>query len=143
RRSTRQSLAQRRRCRAHVGTAVRDTRPRPGAVGSRSDRRAADRACARPRERHASRSFPPELALGRRAGERAGGAERRVQGPAGVMSIETLGLTAERCVELLDGGDVSCRELAEAYLDRIEAEDERLNCFLRTRREAALAEAEA
>ena len=34
--------------------------------------------------------------------------------------IETLGLTAERCIELLDGGEVSCRELAEAYLARIE-----------------------
>jgi aspartyl-tRNA(Asn)/glutamyl-tRNA(Gln) amidotransferase subunit A len=59
------------------------------------------------------------------------------------MSVETLGLTAERCVELLDAGEISCRELAEAYLDRIEAEDGSLNCFLRTRREQALAEAEA
>jgi aspartyl-tRNA(Asn)/glutamyl-tRNA(Gln) amidotransferase subunit A len=59
------------------------------------------------------------------------------------MSVETLGLTAERCVELLDAGEVSCRELAEAYLDRIDAADGELNCFLRTRREQALGEADA
>ena len=59
------------------------------------------------------------------------------------MSVDTLGLTAERCVELLDGGEISCRELVEAYLDRIEAADGSLNCFLRTRRELALSEAEA
>ena len=58
------------------------------------------------------------------------------------MSVDTLGLTAERCIHLLDAGDVSCRELVEAYLERIEAHDERLHCFLRTRREAALDEAD-
>jgi aspartyl-tRNA(Asn)/glutamyl-tRNA(Gln) amidotransferase subunit A len=57
-------------------------------------------------------------------------------------SLETLGLTVERCIELLGTRQVSCRELAEAYLDRIESVDERLHCFLRTRREAALAEAD-
>jgi Asp-tRNA(Asn)/Glu-tRNA(Gln) amidotransferase A subunit family amidase len=55
---------------------------------------------------------------------------------------ETLGLTAERCVELLDAREVSCRELATAYLDRIEAADGGIHAFLRTRREAALAEAD-
>ncbi len=59
------------------------------------------------------------------------------------MTVDTLGLTAERCVELLDGGEVSCRELIEAYLDRIDAGDHRLHCFLRTRRDRALAEADA
>jgi len=57
--------------------------------------------------------------------------------------IDTGGLTAERCVELLDGREVSCRELASAYLDKIDRDDGRFHAFLRTRREAALAEADA
>jgi aspartyl-tRNA(Asn)/glutamyl-tRNA(Gln) amidotransferase subunit A len=60
-----------------------------------------------------------------------------------MSGVEVLGLTAERCIELLDGRDVSCRELAEAYLDRIDRVDGDLHCFLRTRRESALAEADA
>jgi aspartyl-tRNA(Asn)/glutamyl-tRNA(Gln) amidotransferase subunit A len=58
------------------------------------------------------------------------------------MTVETVGLTAERCAELLRAGEVSCRELVTAYLDRIEAHDGDLHAFLRTRREAALAEAD-
>ncbi|HVG88013.1 MAG TPA: Asp-tRNA(Asn)/Glu-tRNA(Gln) amidotransferase subunit GatA [Gaiellales bacterium] len=60
-----------------------------------------------------------------------------------MSGVEVLGLTAERCIELLDRRDVSCRELAEAYLDRIDRVDGDLHCFLRTRRESTLAEAEA
>ena len=56
--------------------------------------------------------------------------------------IDTSGLTAERCVELLDAREVSCREPVTAYLDRIDREDPALHTFLRTRREAALAEAD-
>ena len=37
--------------------------------------------------------------------------------------IDTAGLTAERCVELLDAREVSCRELVAAYLDRIDRDD--------------------
>lgn len=59
------------------------------------------------------------------------------------MMVDTLGLTAERCVELLDSRELSCRELVEAYLARIEANDGDLHCFLRTRADAALAEADA
>ncbi len=55
---------------------------------------------------------------------------------------ETLGLTAERCVALLDARELSCRELATAYLDRIDAADGAVHAFLRTRREAALREAD-
>jgi aspartyl-tRNA(Asn)/glutamyl-tRNA(Gln) amidotransferase subunit A len=55
---------------------------------------------------------------------------------------ETLGLSAERCIELLDARELSCRELVSAYLDRIDAADEAVHAFLRTRREAALAEAD-
>jgi aspartyl-tRNA(Asn)/glutamyl-tRNA(Gln) amidotransferase subunit A len=55
---------------------------------------------------------------------------------------DTLGLSAERCVALLDAREVSCRELASAYLDRINAGDATVHAFLRTRREAALAEAD-
>ena len=53
--------------------------------------------------------------------------------------IDTAGLTAERCIGLLDAREVSCRELVSAYLDRIEREDGRVHAFLRTRGEAALA----
>ena len=55
---------------------------------------------------------------------------------------DTLGLSAEGCVALLDAREVSCRELASAYLDRIDAGDAAVHAFLRTRREAALAEAD-
>jgi aspartyl-tRNA(Asn)/glutamyl-tRNA(Gln) amidotransferase subunit A len=56
---------------------------------------------------------------------------------------DTLGLTAERCIELLDAREISCRDLAAAYLDRIEAADGGVHAFLRTRRDLALAEADA
>ena len=56
--------------------------------------------------------------------------------------IDTLGLTAERCVELLDAREVSCRELTEAYLDRIERLDGGVHAFLRVRSAEALAEAD-
>ena len=58
------------------------------------------------------------------------------------MSVDTLGLTAERCIELLDAREVSCRELVTAYLDRIDAADGDVHAFLRTRRELAVAEAD-
>jgi aspartyl-tRNA(Asn)/glutamyl-tRNA(Gln) amidotransferase subunit A len=58
------------------------------------------------------------------------------------MSVDTLGLTAERAIALLDARELSCRELVEAYLDRIDALNGGLNAFLRTRRELAVAEAE-
>ena len=58
------------------------------------------------------------------------------------MSVDTLGLTAERAIALLDAREVSCHELASAYLDRIDAVDAGLHAFLRTRRERALAEAD-
>jgi aspartyl-tRNA(Asn)/glutamyl-tRNA(Gln) amidotransferase subunit A len=60
-----------------------------------------------------------------------------------MSGVEVLGLTAERCIELLDARELSCRELAEAYLDRIDQVDGDLHCFLRTRRGAALADADA
>ena len=56
-------------------------------------------------------------------------------------AIDTLGLTAERCVALLDAGEVSVTELVSAYLSAIEARNGELNAFLRTRGEAALATA--
>jgi len=57
------------------------------------------------------------------------------------MTPDTLGLTAEGCVALLDAGDVSCVELVDAYLARIEQQDGDLNCYLRTRADAAREEA--
>ena len=46
--------------------------------------------------------------------------------------VDTLGLTAERCAQLLGAREISCRELVEAYLERIDAHDPDLHCFLRT-----------
>src|SRR3954451_3882218 len=40
------------------------------------------------------------------------------------MSISTLGLSAERAAALLDARELSCEELAAAYLERIEADTE-------------------
>jgi len=40
------------------------------------------------------------------------------------MTISTLGLTAERAAAMLDAREVSCEELASAYLERIEADTE-------------------
>ena len=115
------------------------------AVAARPGRRSADVACASARNVDAPRPVAAVVAPGR------GAAKGRLTShdgmfrvpPTGVTEIETLGLTAERCVELLDAREVSCRELAEAYLDRIEAHDGDLNAFVRTRRELALAEADA
>jgi aspartyl-tRNA(Asn)/glutamyl-tRNA(Gln) amidotransferase subunit A len=59
------------------------------------------------------------------------------------VSVDTLGLTAEECVRLLDAGEVSCRELVTAYLDRIDAADGELHAFLRTRRDRAVEQADA
>ncbi len=53
-------------------------------------------------------------------------------------AIDTLGLTAERCVAMLDAGEVSCRELVAAYLGAIEARNGELNAFVRTRADRAL-----
>ena len=84
----------------------------------------------------------PAVVAARRGAEkrpRSGG--RRLPGAADGMT-ETLGLTAERCIELLDARELSCRELVSAYLDRIDAADAGIHAFLRTRREAALAQAD-
>ena len=52
--------------------------------------------------------------------------------------IETLGLTAERAAALLDAREISCEELAAAYLERIAALDGELHAFLHTHPEATL-----
>jgi aspartyl-tRNA(Asn)/glutamyl-tRNA(Gln) amidotransferase subunit A len=52
--------------------------------------------------------------------------------------IETLGLTAERAVALLDARELSAEELAAAYLERIAALDGELHVFLHTHPEATL-----
>lgn len=54
------------------------------------------------------------------------------------MTLSTLGLTAERIVGLLDTREVSCLEVAEAYLARIEAVDGEVGAFLHTHPEATL-----
>ncbi len=58
------------------------------------------------------------------------------------MSVDTRGLTAEACIRLLDAREVSCRDLITAYLDRIEAVDPGLHCYVSTRRDLAVAEAD-
>ena len=40
-------------------------------------------------------------------------------------ALDTLGLTVERSVDLLDSGEISCRELVSAYLDAIEMRNRR------------------
>ena len=84
---------------------------------------------------------PAVVAARRGAAKRPRPGRRRLpRAPDGMT--DTLGLSAERCVALLDAREVSCRELASAYLDRIDAGDAAVHAFLRTRREAALAEAD-
>jgi aspartyl-tRNA(Asn)/glutamyl-tRNA(Gln) amidotransferase subunit A len=46
--------------------------------------------------------------------------------------IDTLRLTAEEAMAMLEHGDVSAVELHRAYLDAIGARDEELHCYLRT-----------
>ena len=54
------------------------------------------------------------------------------------MTLSTLGLTAERALALLDAREVSCEELATAYLDRIAAADGDVHAFLHTHPETTL-----
>ena len=53
-------------------------------------------------------------------------------------ALDTLGLTVERSVDLLDSGEISCRELVSAYLDAIEMRNGELNAYVRTRADAAI-----
>jgi aspartyl-tRNA(Asn)/glutamyl-tRNA(Gln) amidotransferase subunit A len=57
------------------------------------------------------------------------------------VTLSTLRLTAERILALLDAREVSCVEVAKAYLDRIEAADGEVGAFLHTHPEATLARA--
>jgi aspartyl-tRNA(Asn)/glutamyl-tRNA(Gln) amidotransferase subunit A len=47
-----------------------------------------------------------------------------------MTTISTIGLTAERAAALLDRRELSCAELAAAYLERISADDPALHAFL-------------
>ncbi len=60
-----------------------------------------------------------------------------------MAALSTIGLTAEGAAMLLDARAVSCVELAEAYLRRIDAVDGDLHAFLRTHPEETLARARA
>jgi aspartyl-tRNA(Asn)/glutamyl-tRNA(Gln) amidotransferase subunit A len=53
----------------------------------------------------------------------------------------TLGLTAEAAAGMLDRGELSCAELAEAYLDRIAEVDGELHCYLHLHPERTLEQA--
>jgi aspartyl-tRNA(Asn)/glutamyl-tRNA(Gln) amidotransferase subunit A len=55
-----------------------------------------------------------------------------------VAAIDTLGLTAERAMALLDARELSCEELAGAYLDRIELVDPDIHAYLYTHPERTL-----
>ena len=56
-----------------------------------------------------------------------------------MTAISTLGLTAERAAALLDAREISCVELAQAYLDRIAGDE--TGAFLHTHPERTLARA--
>jgi len=60
-----------------------------------------------------------------------------------VTAIDTLGLTAERAAALLDARELSCAELAGAYLERIVREDGELHAFLHVDPERTLEAARA
>jgi aspartyl-tRNA(Asn)/glutamyl-tRNA(Gln) amidotransferase subunit A len=55
-----------------------------------------------------------------------------------VAAIDTLGLTAERAMALLDARELTCEELAGAYLDRIELVDPDIHAYLYTHPERTL-----
>ena len=57
-----------------------------------------------------------------------------------MAAISTLGLTAERAAALLDAREISCEELAGAYLDRIAADTD-TGAYLHTHPERTLARA--
>ena len=92
--------------------ALGDPRPRRRAVGARPDgvRRRRMRST---RERHAPDRSRPSLAARRGAAARPTAQDGMLPGAADGDMIDTLGLTAERCVELLDAREVSCRELVD------------------------------
>src|SRR5436309_1886619 len=111
------------------------------ARGARDDPRARlDDRRARPvrRARDVAPPRPRERAGRRRAGAvrhpRGRAAQRPRPGPGRLpcaaqwgltpdgMTISTLGLTAERAAAMLDARELSCEELAAAYLERIEAD---------------------
>jgi len=58
-----------------------------------------------------------------------------------VAVVSTLGLTAERAAALLDARELSCEELAAAYLERIAVDDPTLHAFLHVDPERTLADA--
>ena len=78
----------------------------------------------------------PHESLAARPGlrERAGPRGRPLQGAADGMSadIDTLRLTAEEALGLLERKEVSAAELHRAYLDAVAERDPELHCYLRT-----------
>ncbi len=60
-----------------------------------------------------------------------------------MAALSTIGLTAEAAGALLDAREVSCEELAAAYLARIEQDDRDLHAFLHVHPERTLAAARA
>jgi aspartyl-tRNA(Asn)/glutamyl-tRNA(Gln) amidotransferase subunit A len=57
--------------------------------------------------------------------------------------VSTLGLTVEHAAALLDAREVSCEELAKAYLDQIATHDRELHAYLHLHPERTLANARA
>src|SRR6188472_4071037 len=118
---------------AHRG-ARRDPRRGLEGLGARLRGRASDLAPARDRERlgggRAARLAPAR----RRLCERARSRGRPVPGPADRMTaiVDTLRLTAEEAIGLVERGDVSAPELHAAYLEAIGERDGELHAYLRT-----------
>ena len=64
--------------------------------------------------------------------ERAGRRRRSLQGADMAPVVDTLRLTAEGAMGLLERGEISAAELHSAYLDAIDERDGELHCFLST-----------
>src|SRR5262245_28737677 len=138
RREARAARPARRRGRAPDGRAGSDPRRRLEGRGARSRRRAADLASARPREQLGRRRAARVAAARRRVRERARARGRPLPRPADDVSsgIDTLRLTAEEAIGLLERGEVSAAELHAAYRDAIGERNDELHAYLRTVDEA-------
>ena len=99
---------------------------------ARSRRRSADLASARPRQRLGRGRAACLARSRRRLRERSRSRGRPLPRSAGGRVIDTLRLTAEGAMDLLERREVSAAELHAAYLDAIAERDPELHCYLRT-----------
>src|SRR5262249_22323815 len=129
RREARGARPHRRGGRAPAGAAERDPRGSWEGLRARPRGRSADRSPVVLRERPRRRRAAAVAAARRRVRERARARGRPVPRPA-VRMIDTLRLTAEDAIGLVDRGDASPAELHAAYREAIDARDDELHCYL-------------